>query len=111
MTVKLRRKNTPYRDLTLGQLYVVIGIEGDDLRLINDAGRPYLYPPKLFTVVDASEPADWVTEIGEDGERYAYPPLLNKSGFFEDFFDEKPRAVKTFWHVVNRRLATVADVA
>jgi hypothetical protein len=35
-----------------------------------------------------------VTEYGDDGERYAYPPPLNKSGFFEDFFDDKPRAVR-----------------
>jgi len=49
--------------------------------------------------------------LGEDGERYAYPPPLNAPGFFEDFFDGKPEAVKTFWRVVNERLATVADVA
>ena len=31
--------------------------------------RPYLYPARLFEVVNPSEPADWTTEIGEDGER------------------------------------------
>jgi hypothetical protein len=30
---------------------------------------------------------------------------LNKAGFFEDFFDEKAKAVATFWRVVNQRLA------
>ena len=111
MIVKLRRKNPRYADLTPGQPYVVIGIEADDLRVLNDAGRPYLYPCRLFKLVDAREPSDWVAELGEDGERYAYPPVLNKPGFFEDFFDEKPKAVGTFWRVVNRRLATVNDVA
>jgi len=100
-----------YPDLTTGQPYVVVGIEGDDLRLLNDAGRPYLYPLRLFTVCDKAEPADWVSELGDDGERYAYPPPLNDVGFFEDFFDSKPDAVKTFWRVVNERLATVANVA
>ncbi len=104
MIVKLK-KSSRYRDLTFGQSYVVIGIEADDLRILNDAGRPFLYPPALFRLVDGREPAYWVTERGEDEERYSYPPPLNKSGFFEDFFDENARAVATFWRVVNQRLA------
>lgn len=111
MIVKLRRKNARYGDLTPGQPYVVIGIEADALRILNDAGRPYLYPPNLFQVLDPHEPTDWVTEFGEDGERYAYPSPLNEPGFFEDFFDDKPKAVKTFWRVVNQRLATITEVA
>jgi len=111
MIVKLRRKNARYRDLTPRQPYVVIGIEADDLRILNDVGRPYLYPPTLFQVVDSQEPGDWLTEFGEDGERYAYPSPLNESGFFEDFFDDKTKAVKTFWRVVNHRLASVNKVA
>ena len=111
MIVKLRGKNTRYQDLTPGQAYVVIGIEANDLRILNDAGRPYLYPRRIFELVDSHEPPDWVTEYGEDGERYAYPPLLNKPGFFEDFFDQKPKAVAMFWRIVSQRLATVGEVA
>jgi len=105
MIVKLKKKNSGYRDLTFGQPYVVIGIEADYLRILNDAGRPFLYPPDLFSLIDPKEPADWVTEFGEEGERYSYPLPLNKSGFFEDFFDDKAKAVATFWRVVNQRLA------
>ena len=105
MIVKLKKKNASYPDLTFGQPYVVIGIEADDLRILNDVGRPFLYARDLFSLVDAQEPVDWVTELGEDGERYSYPPSLNKVGFFEDFFDEKRKAVATFWRVVNQRLA------
>jgi hypothetical protein len=105
MIVKLKRKNARNRDLTFGQPYVVIGIEADQLRLLNDAGRPFLYPPTLFSSVDAGEPVDWVTEFGDDGERYSYPAPLNKAGFFEDFFDQKAKAVAIFWRVVNQRLA------
>jgi hypothetical protein len=111
MIVKLRRRNMKYRDLTPSQPYAVIGIEANDLRILNDAGRPYLYPQRLFAVVDPREPADWVTELGDDRERYAYPPLLNKPGFFEDFFDERPKAIAAFWRAVNRRLAAANDVA
>ena len=105
MIIKLKKKRPSYRDLTFGQRYVVIGIEADDFRILNDGGRPFLYPPEIFTVIDKNEPNDWVTEFGEDRERYSYPPSLNKAGFFEDFFDEKRKAVVTFWRVVNQRLA------
>jgi hypothetical protein len=111
MTVKLRRRNPRYRDLTAGQPYVVIGIEGDEFRILNDAGRPYLYPARPFDVADPREPKDWTTDYGDDGERYAYPAPLNNTGFFEDFFDNRPSAVKTFWNVVNQRLAKVGRVA
>ncbi|ETX02474.1 MAG: hypothetical protein ETSY2_35515 [Candidatus Entotheonella gemina] len=106
MIVKLQRKTTRYSDLTYGQYYAVIGIEADDFRLLNDRGQPYLYPSQLFEIVDPSEPEDWITEFGEDGERYAYPPRLYACGFFEDFFDAKKEAVVTFWQVVNQRLGT-----
>ena len=105
MIVKLKKKNARYRDLTFGQPYVLIGIEADDLRILNDAGRPFLYPRNLFSVLDAQEPVDWITEFGDDGERYSYPPPLNKSGFFEDFFEQKTKAISTFWRVMNQRLA------
>jgi hypothetical protein len=111
MIVKLKKPNARYRDLTYDQLYDVIGIEADDFRILNDAGRPFLYPADLFSLVDAREPGDWVTEFGNDGERYSYPPPLNKTGFFEDFFDQKAKAVATFWRVVNHRLAAASRVA
>ncbi len=105
MVVKLKKRKTQYRDLSFGQPYVVIGIEADDFRILNDVGRPFLYPPELFSITDAREPEDWITEFGADGERYSYPQALNKSGFFEDFFDQNAKAVTTFWRVVNQRLA------
>jgi len=108
MIVELRERDSHYPDLVPGQPYVVLGIEADDLRILNDQGRPYLYPHTLFTVVDAREPADWMSERGEDNERYAYPPPLNGSGFFEDYFDGKPEAVATFWRVMNQRLSAAA---
>ncbi|HSR70319.1 MAG TPA: hypothetical protein VLU25_20485 [Acidobacteriota bacterium] len=111
MIVKLKQQQPDYPDLTLDQPYLVIGIESDDFRLLNDSGQPFLYPSELFLVADHSEPNDWVSEVGEDGERYAYPHQLNLPGFFEDFFEGRPQAVKSFWQVVNRRLALAADVA
>lgn len=108
MIVKVKKLNPDYPDLTVGQPYVVIGIEANDLRILNDQGRPFLYPPEIFDIVDPHEPADWVTEAGADGERYAYPAVLNEAGFFEDFFAGQRQAVATFWQLVNQRLALAA---
>jgi len=86
----------------------VIGIEANDLRIINDQGRPFLYPARLFQIVDRREPDDWISQVGDEGERYAYPPSLSTVGFFEDFFDGDKRAVRMFWRLVNERLAAAA---
>ncbi len=82
-------------DLTRGNIYRVIGIEGDWYRIMNDHGQPYLYDPALFRVVDSTEPPEWRSAIGQEGERYAYPPALGKSGFFEDYFDGDRKVMAT----------------
>ncbi len=108
MIVQIKSKDPDYPDLSEGQPYFVIGIEADHYRILNNEGKPYLYPPEIFNVLDSDEPVDWVTEIGEDGERYSYPEPLNEIGFFEDFFDHKVERISTFWNTVNRRLSTAA---
>ncbi|MCC7019091.1 MAG: hypothetical protein IT332_05020 [Ardenticatenales bacterium] len=106
MVVQFVGTSAEHADLTPGQAYVVIGIEADDYRLLNDEGRPYLYPAAAFTVADPREPTDWISELGDDGERYAYPAPLNAPGFFEDYFDTQAAAVTTFWRTINQRLAS-----
>jgi hypothetical protein len=108
MIVKPKSKNPLYPDLSEEQQYFVLGIEADDYRILNDGGKPYLYSPELFNVVDPKEPEDWVTEFGSDGERYAYPTPLNEAGFIEDFFDQKPKQTSIFWRIVNQKLARAA---
>ncbi|MGC8491421.1 MAG: hypothetical protein ACP5SH_06765 [Syntrophobacteraceae bacterium] len=105
MIVKLKGQNTNYPDIDPDEQYFVIGIEADDYRILNDSGKPYLYSPDLFEIVDQREPLCWITEYGEEGERYAYPPILNEVGFFEDYFDGKERAITDFWHVINKQLS------
>jgi len=50
MTIKFKNRKTNYTDLTPNQSYVVIGIEANDYRILNDYGRPYLYPKDLFEI-------------------------------------------------------------
>ena len=108
MIVELRRRDRRPPDLSQGRPYVVIGIEATDFRLLNDQGRPFLYPARLFRIIDRREPDNWVSEVGEEGERYAYPAPLNSVGFFEDFFDGHKRAVRSCWRVVNDQLSAAA---
>jgi hypothetical protein len=44
----------------------------------------------------------WICETGEDNEKYCYPKEWNEPGFFEDFFDDNPEAIKRFWNLYNR---------
>lgn len=104
MIVELNKAESDHPHLSTGQQYLVIGIEADDYRILNDLGEPCLYPPELFTVIDTKEPYDWISEVGEDGERYAYPPEFNRPGFFEDLFDRNEEAMRTFWQTINRGL-------
>lgn len=92
----LDEPDTTFADLTIGNVYRVIGIEADSYRIISDEGRPYLYPPALFEVVESVSDPDWVTTYGADGERYSYPPELGGPGFFEDFFADDRDAILTF---------------
>lgn len=90
-------------DLTVGGVYEVIGIEAGNYRILDDTGRPYLFEPEMFQVVDPSRPSHWVSEW-DDGVEYAYAPELNEPGFFEDYFDHKPSARRAFHRYLNRHM-------
>lgn len=86
MKVKVIKHNAhPY--LTYGKVYLVIGIEADSYRIVDESNEPVLHYPSYFEVVDKKEPEEWITEYGEDGERYSYPPILNDMDFFGDWHD------------------------
>ncbi len=90
-----------HHSLTLGKRYSVLGIEADSYRILNDDSDPYLYSPSLFEIADRTRPMDWIVEYGDAGEEYAYPPVLNPIGFFEDYFDDHEETRKAFWEYVN----------
>ena len=100
MIIKLKENNADYPDLTYDQSYFVIGIEADYYRILNDHGQPYLYPSYIFVITNSDENDDWVTNFGEDGERYSYSMDLNEIGFFEDFFDGKQSATNSVLSIV-----------
>ncbi|TVQ30396.1 MAG: hypothetical protein EA376_13100 [Phycisphaeraceae bacterium] len=90
-------------DLTQGESYEVIAIEAGDYRILDDAGRPYLFPASLFKVIDPARPAHWASET-LDGVEYASAPELAAPGFFEDCYAGDPDAVRIFNRYINRHL-------
>ncbi len=91
-----------FKKLIIGKEYVVLGIEADSYRILNEEGCPYLYGPSGFEVIDKSNPKYWVCETGEDDEMYCYPKEWNRPGFFEDYFDNVQEARKVFDEVLAK---------
>ena len=88
--------------LLYGKTYEVLGISSDWYRIIDEQKEPVLFHPDIFEVVDATEPADWISRVGTDGERYAYPSELNV-GLLEGFFNGDETAIRTFWEYVKSK--------
>lgn len=92
-----------FSPLTAGNVYWVIGIEADWYRIVNDDGEPILYPPEAFTAVDPTEPGEWVTQYGDEGERYSYPAQLATPGLFENVFDGQQEACQVLRRYLQQR--------
>ncbi len=90
--------------LTPGKQYLVISIEADYYRILNDENEPYFYPPEQFEIIDSTEPVDWITEYDEEKERYSSPPELATPGFFEDYFDGDPGVIVKFEDCLQKTL-------
>ncbi len=94
--------------LTPGRLYEVLGIEGNYYRLLSDENHhycpnePFLYSFTGFIIKDKIEPPFWVTEVGDEGERYSGPPEWHKIGFWEDYHDGVKYATEQFWEDVRK---------
>ncbi len=76
--------------LTPGKEYVVIGLSGPYLRVVDDSGDPILYPRILFDVLDAKIPADWVAR-----DDRVDPPEFANIGFYEAVFEGDSAALQT----------------
>ncbi|MBI9016446.1 MAG: hypothetical protein JEZ07_04205 [Phycisphaerae bacterium] len=84
MKVKITQ---PKFHLTLEETYIVVGIDQDCLRIVNDNGNPVLYPSFLFDIIDDKIPDDWIVSIEEDGKMYCDPPCLSGRDFYVDWFN------------------------
>jgi hypothetical protein len=98
--------------LTIGKEYEVLGIEADDFRILDDpdsepyGNDPVLFSPDCFEVTDDTKPSFWICSVGDDGERYCYPPEWDGIGFFEDYHDGVEEVRKQFWEGLRRYYPT-----
>lgn len=83
---------TPH--LTPGQEYVLVGLDQDSYRVINDNEEPVLYERAMFLEQNFENrtPSEWVKHDYEDGEYTINPFELSVVGFYEDWFDGQPQA-------------------
>ena len=66
--------------------YVVIEINSEYYRVVNDNGEPILYKKPLFEVIDRRIPAAWEMVEYEDGDYFLNPVGVGGPGFYEAFF-------------------------
>lgn len=85
-----------------GTVYLVVGFDDENYRVVNDAGEPCLYPKEWFSIAEKSIPNDWRKTTYPDGEYHVGPEELNEPGFYEDYFDGRPAARERFERVLRR---------
>jgi hypothetical protein len=87
MKVAPLKADNEFWSLTPGKEYVVIGLDHESYRIVDDKGEPILFPKEGFKILDATIPEDWVWKKFSADEYYADPPELGRTGFYEDYFD------------------------
>ncbi len=97
MVTRLKTKHKDlelHKELTPGNCYRVISIEREYVRILSDDGRPGLYKCDLFDVVYEIRPGDWIVLLDDQGEVwYEGPKCFASPGFWEDCYDDEPRAL------------------
>ncbi|MGA5352965.1 hypothetical protein ACPCJU_11345 [Streptomyces thermodiastaticus] len=58
--------------------------------------EPALFDCRFFTVTSSSIPPTWRYFLLEGGSFFLYPEPWRRIGFWEDFYDHVPEAVRTY---------------
>ena len=96
------KNDNEFWSLTPGKQYVVIGLDHESYRILDDKGEPILFPRDGFRVADDAIPEDWTWDRYSDDEYYAGPKELQLPGFYEDYFEGKREARKKFAEFLQR---------
>ena len=105
MKVKANQNASESKWLTVGKEYVVIGLDDEHFRVIDDIAEPILFECSWFDIVDEHVPEDWVWRwYYVDGEEYFYadPFGLHLRGFYADYFDDKEYSVRRFQEYLDK---------
>jgi len=86
-------------DLIRGNVYSVLGIEGDYYRILGALGKPYLYHKSRFELVEMEKGQDWEKRIYDNIGEVRYPTIELMNDFFEEYFlyNLKARAIVLFY--------------
>jgi hypothetical protein len=111
MKVKLKSQYVGTSWFTEDKVYPVIEVYIDlnnsvtKLRIFSDEKTPILKEFKFFDVVDSHLNPDWVFKQSESFIELSFKEIL-KEGFWDDYFDGKPDAVKTFNKIMYELAST-----
>jgi len=102
-----------YPDITIGNVYFVLGIEGDYFRIFGDLGIALLYHKSRFEVINPDLEPEWIKTIDKNiGEIY-YPPEFINGQIFKDYFSGNIIARNVIHHFAyklqERRIAKIYD--
>lgn len=96
MIVKPRNSDGEYWALSPSREYVVLEVCMGYVRIVDDTGRPFLYPADGFVVIDPNIPNDWIRTEWSPAEFATNPKEFQSQGFFERLFDHDQEATRVF---------------
>ena len=95
----------------IGKDYLVVGLNIGPvrrlLRIHDDYGGPSLWPLEMFEVISPHIPSSWNAGIGSiDEATYLTvgPSVWARKSFWDEYFDDEPRAVADYTNEVERML-------
>ena len=85
----------------VGQEYSVLAVSISSsgacwLRILDDDGTPILLISKMFESVSTTIPPNWSLLVRQDGNIDICPRSWQRAGFWEDFFERRPNAIRDF---------------
>jgi hypothetical protein len=96
MQVRVRASYKGKQAITPGKDYLVLELDDEYYRILNDAGDPVLIRKWVFGTPRGVVPRDWIRlEFPPDGYRVC-PARFAEGGFWDRYFDGDVSAARTF---------------
>ena len=90
--------------LVQGNEYVLIGIETDGYRIIDESGEPTWFPKAYFLEEEVLPPPEWIYRKYDEGEYEYVMQQFSEPGFFEDYADKVKEAVEAIDEFKRNRM-------
>lgn len=93
--------------LEIGKAYLVMGIallrESDLIYyLVDEGGRPNLFPKSIFEIIDNTIPINWFIKLDENPFFNSYAilgfyELCNEANYYENLIDREENAMRIYY--------------